>query len=78
MSIRRNVTLLLSLLGQLNAEVIRRQSGPVDPSTDPDCSFFDTSFSSDDNCAFFESNWGISHTNFVAWVCESEICLGQS
>jgi len=59
---------LLALATNLDAQVLRRQSGPVDPSTDPDCSFFDTAFTAADTCAFFESNWGISHADFVAWV----------
>lgn len=46
----------------------KRQSGPVEPDTNPDCTFFDTSYSEFDDCAYFEDFWGVSHSDFVAWV----------
>jgi hypothetical protein len=66
-----NIVPFLALVAGLNAREIKRQSGPVDPSTDPDCSYYDTSFSETDDCAYFEANWGISHSDFVAWVSQS-------
>jgi hypothetical protein len=51
----------------------KRQSGPVDPSTDPDCDYYDTAYSASDDCAYFEDFWGLSHSDFVAWVCV--LCL---
>jgi hypothetical protein len=47
----------------------KRQNGPVDPTTDPDCDYYDTANSVSDDCAYFEEFWGLSHADFVAWVC---------
>ncbi|PSN61474.1 hypothetical protein BS50DRAFT_651682 [Corynespora cassiicola Philippines] len=45
----------------------RRQDGPVDPSTDPDCNWYDNAVDSSSDCTYFEEFWGISHEDFVAW-----------
>lgn len=49
--------------------IIQRQDGPVDPTTDPDCDWYDTAIDKTTNCAYFEDFWGISHLDFTAWVC---------
>ncbi|RYO86656.1 hypothetical protein DL764_008976 [Monosporascus ibericus] len=49
------------------ARAVRRQDGPVDPGTAPDCTFFDTAYDKSYNCQYFEESWGISHADFVAW-----------
>ncbi|KAI0487065.1 hypothetical protein F4859DRAFT_510848 [Xylaria cf. heliscus] len=49
------------------APPVRRQNGPVDPSTDPDCTFYDTAYDSSNDCTYFEDWWGLSHADFVAW-----------
>ena len=53
---------------KVTTTVIKRQDGPIDPSTDKDCSFYDTAYTASDNCNYFETNWGISHADFVTWV----------
>ncbi|KAK7178515.1 LysM domain-containing protein [Paraphaeosphaeria sporulosa] len=47
--------------------VKKRQDGPVDPNTDPDCDWYDTPKSESDTCEFLEGFWGVSHAEFVAW-----------
>ncbi|OAF98479.1 uncharacterized protein CC84DRAFT_1238611 [Paraphaeosphaeria sporulosa] len=47
--------------------VKKRQDGPVDPNTDPDCDWYDTPKSESDSCEFLEGFWGVSHAEFVAW-----------
>jgi hypothetical protein len=42
-----------------------------EPNTDPDCDWYDTPKSESDTCEFLEAFWGISHAEFVAWVCEA-------
>lgn len=50
---------------------IKRQSGPVDPGTASDCTYFDTALDSTYTCAYFEESWGLSHADFVDWVGSS-------
>ncbi|KAK2742841.1 hypothetical protein FQN57_005132, partial [Myotisia sp. PD_48] len=45
----------------------KRQEGPVDPGTIPDCTWYDTALDSTYNCAFFEREWNLSHELFVFW-----------
>lgn len=47
---------------------VQAQSGPVDPSTTKDCTFYDTAADSSYTCAKFEDIWLISHEDFVKWV----------
>ncbi|RYP67949.1 hypothetical protein DL769_005627 [Monosporascus sp. CRB-8-3] len=47
------------------AQAVRRQDGPVDPGTAPDCTFFDTAYDESYDCQYFEKSWGISHADFV-------------
>ncbi|KAJ2970858.1 hypothetical protein NUW58_g9574 [Xylaria curta] len=49
------------------AATLKRQSGPVDPKTDPDCTYYDTAYTETDDCTYFEEWWGIPHKDFVAW-----------
>ncbi|KAI1151806.1 hypothetical protein F4825DRAFT_451089 [Nemania diffusa] len=56
-----------SIVTSCSARGVKRQSGPVDPSTDPDCSYYDTVYSPSDNCAYLENFWGVSHADFVLW-----------
>ncbi|KAH7305818.1 hypothetical protein B0I35DRAFT_413629 [Stachybotrys elegans] len=46
----------------------KRQTGPVDSSTTPYCTYFDTVYSKYDDCAYFEDFWGISHQDFISWL----------
>jgi hypothetical protein len=64
----RSFISLLSFAALATAGAIKRQSGPVEPDTDPDCSYHDTAYSESDNCQYFEDYWGIDHATFVAWV----------
>lgn len=61
-------TVVLGLVAYVAAISIRHQSGPVEPDTDPDCSYYNTVFSASDNCAYLEDFWGVSHAEFVSWV----------
>lgn len=54
--------------------VQRRQHGPVDPSTDPNCNYYDDAIGTSNNCAYFEDFWGISHADFVSWVRVPSVC----
>lgn len=47
---------------------VHAQSGPVDPSTTPDCTFFDTAVDESYTCDHIEAIWQISHADFVRWV----------
>ncbi|KAI0439810.1 hypothetical protein F4803DRAFT_529643 [Xylaria telfairii] len=58
---------LATLGGSATAARFKRQNGPVDPKTDPDCTYYDTAYDSSNDCAYFEEWWGLSHTDFVAW-----------
>ncbi|KAF2711237.1 carbohydrate-binding module family 50 protein [Pleomassaria siparia CBS 279.74] len=60
-------TVVLGLVAYVTAASNRRQTGRVEPDTDPDCSYYDTVFSASDNCAYLEGFWGVSHADFVAW-----------
>lgn len=62
------VTLAILYGNAVAAATFKRQSGPVDPTTDPDCTYYDTAYDSSNDCAFFESYWGLSHADFIAWV----------
>jgi LysM repeat protein len=53
--------------GAVNAAVLKRQNGPVEPDTDPDCNYYDTAYSESDDCVYFEDYWGITHDQFVDW-----------
>lgn len=46
---------------------VQAQSGPVDPSTTKDCTFYWDAVDGD-TCAKIEDDWGISHAQFVQWV----------
>ena len=69
------VTLIGVTAGRMTA---KRQAGPVDPSTDPDCSYYDTAYSASDDCTCFENYWGLSHADFVKWVGTSTPVLVKS
>ncbi|KAI0197889.1 hypothetical protein F4808DRAFT_284737 [Astrocystis sublimbata] len=60
-------TALAVLAGSTTAAGIKRQSGPVDPSTDPDCTYYDTAYDETNDCSYFEDWWGISHQDLVSW-----------
>ncbi len=64
----RSFIALLSFAALATAGAIKRQSGLVEPDTDPDCSYHDIAYSKSDNCQYFEDYWGIDHATFVAWV----------
>lgn len=66
-----SVVTVLALAGAHVSSATRgtkRQTGPVDSSTNPYCTYYDTVFSKNDNCAYFEDFWSISHDDFVLWV----------
>ncbi|KAF2731444.1 hypothetical protein EJ04DRAFT_394902, partial [Polyplosphaeria fusca] len=46
---------------------VKRQDGPVDPGTAPDCTYFDTALDATYTCDWFESSWSLSHADFVDW-----------
>ena len=58
--------LLLASSGA-SARRVKRADGPTDPGIASDCTFIWTS-EAGDNCAKFESDWSISHDDFVEWV----------
>lgn len=62
------VTLVLAYARASSARGSRVQQGPIDPGTNPDCTFYDTAYSEADDCAYFEEFWGITHEEFVSWV----------
>jgi len=64
----KSLIALLSFVTIDTAGTIKRQSTPVAPDTDPDCSYYDNVCSEDANFQYFEDYWGISHDTFVAWV----------
>ncbi|RDW72383.1 uncharacterized protein DSM5745_07555 [Aspergillus mulundensis] len=45
----------------------KRQDGPVDSSTSPDCTWYDTALDSSYDCAYFESMWALTHEQFVSY-----------
>ncbi|KAF2818195.1 hypothetical protein CC86DRAFT_337458 [Ophiobolus disseminans] len=53
--------------GVFARSVIRRQNGPIDPSTTKNCNWYDDAKTASENCAYFEDFWGISHADFVKW-----------
>lgn len=54
----------------------KRQSGPVDPGTASDCTYFETALDSTYTCAYYEDSWGLSHADFVDWVsCPNYLVL---
>lgn len=59
---------LIALAVPTFARGFRRQNGPIEPDTDPDCTYYDTAYSEGDDCAAFETWWDLSHADFVAWV----------
>jgi hypothetical protein len=61
-------SLLLALSTSAAARVIKRQSGPVEPDTDKDCTYYDDALDSSYDCQYFEDWWGMAHEDFVAWV----------
>ena len=48
--------------------LIKRQNGPVALGTAEDCTWYDDVVNGDYDCAHFESEWGITHEDFVSWV----------
>lgn len=47
---------------------IRRQNGPTDPGVPSDCTWWDAAVDKSFDCDFFESDWGITHKQFVEYV----------
>ncbi|KAH8895800.1 hypothetical protein GQ53DRAFT_838731 [Thozetella sp. PMI_491] len=47
--------------------IVTRQDGIVDPGIAPNCVAYDLATQSASTCAFFESQWGISHQDFIRW-----------
>jgi hypothetical protein len=52
---------------------VRRQQGPVDPGTAPDCTYWETALDSSFTCSYFEESYGMTHADFVDWVSEHSI-----
>ncbi|KAH7249578.1 hypothetical protein B0J15DRAFT_468111 [Fusarium solani] len=50
---------------------IRRQDGPTDPGIPSDCTYWDTAINEKYDCGFFESDWGLTHEQFVEYVSHS-------
>ncbi|KAH6988451.1 hypothetical protein EDB80DRAFT_816699 [Ilyonectria destructans] len=46
---------------------IRRQNGPTDPGIPSDCTWWDAAVDKSFDCDFFESDWGITHKQFVEY-----------
>jgi hypothetical protein len=44
----------LALSTSAAARVIKRQSGPVEPDTDKDCTYYDDALDSSYNCQYFK------------------------
>ncbi|RYP17573.1 hypothetical protein DL765_004428 [Monosporascus sp. GIB2] len=44
---------------------VRRQDGPIDPGTAPDCTCYDTAYDESMDCQYFEDSWSLSHADFV-------------
>lgn len=57
-----------SILAAAFVATVQAQSGPVDPSTTKDCTFYADAVDASDTCAKIEDDWGISHAQFVQWV----------
>ncbi|KAI1360754.1 hypothetical protein F5Y08DRAFT_343391 [Xylaria arbuscula] len=55
---RMAILTLITLSANAAAATIKRQNGPVDPSTDPDCTYYDTAYDSSNDCSYFEEWWG--------------------
>jgi hypothetical protein len=64
----RSFVTLLSFTALATAGATKRQSGPVEPDTDPDCSYYDAAYRESDNFQYFEDYQGINHATFLAWV----------
>ncbi|KAH6871828.1 hypothetical protein B0T10DRAFT_533428 [Thelonectria olida] len=46
---------------------LRRQNGPTDPGIPSDCTWWDTAVDKSFDCDFFESDWGLTHRQFVEY-----------
>ena len=62
----RSSIALLSFAALATAGAIKRQSGPVEPDTDPDCSYYDNAYSERATCQDFVDFWGMDYATFVA------------
>lgn len=65
--IQARVNMRSSILAAAFLATVQAQSGPVDPSTTKDCTFYWDAVAGD-TCAKMEGDWGISHAQFVKWV----------
>lgn len=45
-----------------------RQSGPVDPGTIKDCTYWETAVDATYTCQYFEEYWGLTFDQFFAYV----------
>ncbi|KAM0424887.1 hypothetical protein ACHAPT_009943 [Fusarium lateritium] len=59
---------LLAIVGTASrGRRIRRQDGPTDPGIPSDCTWWDTAIDENYDCGFFESDWGLTHKQFVEY-----------
>ncbi|KAK1751128.1 hypothetical protein QBC47DRAFT_417548 [Echria macrotheca] len=63
---QQTIVLHLSWLGRVLA-ISRRQLGPIDPSTDKDCTFYAEAIDKTYTCKYIEEENHVSHSDFVAW-----------
>ncbi|KAL8365067.1 hypothetical protein RB595_004061 [Gaeumannomyces hyphopodioides] len=56
-----------ALAATRRARAFRRQDGPVDPGTAPDCTYWETALDGSYDCRYYEDSWDISHADFLDW-----------
>ncbi|KAK3315448.1 hypothetical protein B0H66DRAFT_536321 [Apodospora peruviana] len=62
-----HLTWLISAATAFKLPSVKRQDGPVDPTTAKDCTYFDTALDKTYTCKYFETTWSVSHADFLDW-----------
>ena len=52
-----------------------RQSGPVDPGTIKDCTFWDTAINETYTCQLFQDDWDLTFAQFFSYVSYHGVIL---